>query len=86
LNEDVATYNNRCLFKAIFELMGKTDLSPLSEQQGKLFIDYLLALLSVLGSEEEQSFARSHLSREFGDHQEYYQYYKRFYYERYSLH
>jgi len=84
LNEDVPAYNNRSLFKAIFQLMGKTDLSPLSDQQAKLFINHLLALLSVVGTENEQSFARKHLSQRFGDSQDYYHYYKKFYYEKYS--
>jgi hypothetical protein len=85
LNEDVPAYDNRSLFKAIFRLMGKKALSPLSGQQAKLFINHLLALLSVIGTEDEQSFARHCLSQLFGDSQDYYYYYKKFYYEKYSM-
>ncbi len=50
INEDISSYNNRSLFRAIFRLMGKKDLSSLSEQQATLFINHLLALLSIVGT------------------------------------
>lgn len=85
LNEDVPAYHNRLLFKAIFQMMGKSDLSPLSDQEAKLFTDYLLALLSVVGTEGEQAFARGQLSKQFGNSEDYYYYYKKFYYGKYSM-
>jgi|GEM_PF-3536583 len=84
LNEDVGAYNHRSLFRAIFKLMGKTDLTQLSAEEENEFTNHLLSLLSVIGSEEEQYLARLILSRQLGSHEDYYSYYKMFYYKKYS--
>ena len=84
LNEDVAAYNVRPLFAATLRSMGKADNSPLTESEARAFTEHLLALLSVIGTEAEQSVARKLLSKGYGGSQDYYGYYKKLYYGRYS--
>lgn len=83
LKEDLAGYNHRSLYKGIFRMMGKKDFKTLSDLEAEEFINYLLAALSVIGTEQERLLARKHLAQIWGESGDYYYYYKKYYYKRY---
>jgi len=47
-------------------------------------MDYLLAALSVMGSENERAMARKKLAEQFGQSQDFYFYYKKYFYRQYN--
>jgi hypothetical protein len=85
IREDVAGYNHRSLFKGLFRMMGKRDFRNLTDSEAEEFSNYLLAALSIIGTEEEQSAAKQHLSGILGESRDHYFYYKKYYHRKYQL-
>ncbi len=85
LRENLTDYNDRLLFKQIFHLMGKDDFTSLTDEEAENFTNHLLAILSIMGNEDERNLARLRLAEALGETDGYYDYYKRYYFEKYSL-
>jgi hypothetical protein len=79
VKEDLPAYNHRLLFKSVFQRMGKTDFSQLTEGEGNTLLQYLLAVLTVIGTEEEQAMARRRLAEKFGRSNDLYHYFNLLY-------
>ena len=85
LKEDIAFYNHRNLFGYIFQLMDKRDFTSLSKKEETLFMNYIMAVLTVIGDPEERQFALSHLKKSFGKQSDSYSYFKKLFSKRYNL-
>jgi hypothetical protein len=85
LKEDIAFYNHRNLFGYIFQLMDKRDFTTLTRREEALFMNYIMAILTVIGDPEEKQFALSHLNESYGKQSDQYCYFKKLFSERYNL-
>lgn len=64
--------------------MKKKATDSITQSEESESMNYLLAALSVIGTEKERSMAREKLAAQFGRSQDLYFYYKKYYYRQYE--
>jgi hypothetical protein len=84
LASDLAGYDHRLLYQGVFRLMRKKTFGFISPDEAREFTNYLLAALSVIGTDSEREFSRGILAKQFGQSKDYYSYYKKYFYKHYE--